>query len=283
VSLTLTAIHRFPVKSCRGELVQTALIEPWGLAGDRRWMVVDDAGECVTAREHPRLLLVRPAIRDGGLDLSAPGAPDIAVPVPSEPQLVPVTVFGRPPFLASLASDAASAWFSSLLGASLRLVYEDDPTRRTTNVAFTGTRTPVSFADGYPMHLTTEDSLDALNARIARGPRADQGPLDIVRFRANLVVRGAEPWAEDGWRRLRVGSAVFRAVKGCDRCAVATTDPVTAVRRHEPTATLAEFRRWDGAVWFGMNLVTDSPGTAINVGDEVEVLESVDAPDGPPR
>ena len=281
--LTLTALHRFPVKSCGGEQLQSARVEPWGLVGDRRWMLVDDTGESMTAREHPRMLLVRPATTSRGLDLSAPGAPDLHVPVPALPELVPVTVFGRTPFLASLASSEAHAWFSRLLGAPLRLVYEDDPTRRTEDVAFTGTRTPVSFADGYPLHLTTEDSLEVLNAMIADGPRADRGPLAMVRFRPNFVVRGADPWVEDGWRRLRIGEALFRSVKGCDRCAVAMTDPATGVRDHEPTATLARFRRWDGAVWFGMNLVPENAGAVVNVGDEVEVLESEDAPDGPPR
>ena len=282
MSLVLTALHRFPIKSCGGEQLETAQVEPWGLAGDRRWMLVDDAGESVTMREHPRMVFVRPAVTSNGLELSAPGAPDLHVPVP-QPELIPVTVFGRAPFLASLASDEAHSWFSRLLGASLRMVYEEDPTRRTTDVAFTDTTTPVSFADGYPLHLTTEESLAALNARVADGPGADQGPLSMVRFRPNLVVRGADSWVEDGWRRLRIGGAVFRSIKGCDRCAVAMTDPITGVRDHEPTATLARFRRWDGAVWFGMNLVPDNPGAVVNVGDDVEVLEAEDAPDGPPR
>ena len=105
----------------------------------------------------------------------------------------------------------------------------------------------------------------------------------MVRFRPNLVVSGGEAWAEDGWRRLRIGEAVFRAVKGCDRCVVAATDAETALRGKEPTATLARHRRWDGAVWFGMNLVPETPGAVLTVGDEVELLETVPAPDGPPR
>ena len=281
--LTLTGLHRFPVKSCGGESLPSAAVEPWGLAGDRRWMLVDETGEAVTMREHPRMVLVRATHTDDGVGLASPGAEDLHVPVPLQPELVPVTVFRRAPFLASLAAGSAHAWFSNLLGASVRLVYADDPTRRTTDVAFTSTTTPVNFGDGYPMHLTTEDSLEALNALIAAGPRSDQAPLSMVRFRPNLVVRGAEPWAEDGWRRLRIGEAVFRSVKGCDRCAVAMTDHLTGRRDQEPVATLARHRRWDGTVWFGMLLVPDSPGAVVNVGDEVEVLEAEDAPDGPPR
>ena len=96
----------------------------------------------------------------------------------------------------------------------------------------------------------------------------------MVRFRPNLVIAGGIPWAEDGWRRLRMGEAEFRAVKGCDRCAIPTTDEETAVRGKEPTYTLAKHRRWDGAVWFGMNVVPLTPGATLHVGDPVEVLDS---------
>ena len=58
---------------------------------------------------------------------------------------------------------------------------------------------------------------------------------------------------------------------------------MTAIRYKEPTYTLARHRRWDGAVWFAMNLVPETPGATLHVGDEVEILEAVDASDGPPR
>ena len=93
----------------------------------------------------------------------------------------------------------------------------------------------MAFADGYPLLLATEESLAALNELIAQGSKADEGPLSMTRFRPNLVVAGAPAWTEDGWRRLRVGEATFLAVKGCARCAIPTTDEVTAVRYKEPT------------------------------------------------
>jgi uncharacterized protein YcbX len=105
----------------------------------------------------------------------------------------------------------------------------------------------------------------------------------MVRFRPNLVIAGAAPYAEDGWRRFRVGEATFLGVKGCARCAIPTTDHLTAVRHKEPTATLARYRRWDGAVWFAMNLVPETPGATLRVGDEVELLDVVPTPEGPPR
>jgi uncharacterized protein YcbX len=283
MSLTLSAINRFPVKSCRGHEVPSATVEPWGLAGDRRWLVVDDDGTCVTAREHPRMLLITPQLRpDGGLALTSRDAPPLSVDVPSADVLVPVQVWNSN-LVAALASPAACAWFSQVIGESVRLVHLDDPTRRHPNPAFALPTDYVSFADSYPLLLATTTSLDALNDWIAEGPRAAEGPMPMTRFRPNVVVTGGAAWDEDGWRRIRIGEALFRVVKGCDRCTMTMTDPDSALRGKEPIATLARHRRWDGETWFGMNIVPDNPGVTIAVGDEVEVLESVPTPDGPPR
>ncbi|WP_375500767.1 MOSC domain-containing protein [uncultured Jatrophihabitans sp.] len=278
--LTLDAIHRFPVKSCRGEALPEAVVEPWGLVGDRRWLVVDADGEQVTAREHPALLLVTPTLRaDGGVDLTGPDTDPVQVPPPAGP-LVDVSVW-KTELTATLADDRG--WFSSLLGKPVRLVYLDDPTRRPITSGYARTDDRVSFADGYPLLVATTVSLDALNDLIADGSRGDEGPLAMARFRPNVVVGGGAPWAEDGWRVVRIGDAVFRAVKGCERCVMTTTDPDTAARGKEPIATLARHRRWDGKTWFGMNLVPDSPGAVIRIGDPVEILHAEPDADGPPR
>jgi uncharacterized protein YcbX len=285
--LHLSELRRYPVKSCRGQRLETAVVERWGLAGDRRWMLVDDTGETVTAREHKEMLLIQPRLRaDGGLEASAPpdsDLEDLVVPPPLGGRVAKVTVFGRAPFGATRAGDEADAWFSKVLGEPVRLVFADDPNRRQANPEYAGPGVPMHFGDAYPLLLATEASLAALNELIAAGPRADEGPLPMVRFRPNLVVAGGPPWVEDGWRRIRVGEAEFRVVKGCDRCAIPTTDDQTGVRRKEPTYTLAQHRRWDGAVWFGMNLVPVTPGATLHVGDDVELLDAVPAPDGPPR
>jgi uncharacterized protein YcbX len=284
--VVVTEIRRFPVKSCRGELLDEGVVEPWGLQGDRRWMLVDDLGEAVTIRERRGMVLVHPELRDdGGLlvrDTSG-GLEPLSVEVPSGAESTPVTLFHGTPFLAAVADAGAHEWFSKAVGEPVRLVHAEDPSRRPANPAYAGPGVPMAFADGYPVHLTTEESLAELNAQIAAGPMADQGPLPMVRFRPNIVVAGAEPWADDGWARIRLGEAVFRAVKGCPRCAIPTTDELTAERAKEPTATLARIRRWDGAVWFGTNLVCETPGVTIRVGDELEVLETRDPSDGPPR
>lgn len=266
MTVTLTGIRRYPIKSGRGHDLDAAVVEPWGLAGDRRWMLVDDDGAAVTARRHPRLILVAPEPRDDGLLVRAPGVEPLAVPVPGPGPLVDVRVFSDK-VAATPAARAAHGWFSEVLGVPVRLVYLDDPRRRPTDPRYGRDTDVVSFADGYPLLLTTQESLDALD-HLVDGPE----PLPMTRFRPNVVVAGAPAWAEDGWRRIRIGAAVFRAVKGCGRCVLTTVDPETAETGPEPLRTLARHRRWDGKVWFGVNLVPDTPGAVLRVGDAVAVI-----------
>jgi uncharacterized protein len=265
VTIRLTAIRRYPVKSCRGHDLDTATVEPWGLAGDRRWMLVDDEGVAVTARQQPRMLLVTPLPHGDGLRVTAPGAAPLEVARPQAGPLIDVQVWADK--VAAMPADGrAHDWFSAVIGVPLRLVHLDDPTRRPTDAGYGLDADRVSFADGYPLLVATEESLSAVGST-----------LSMIRFRPNLVVAGARAWAEDGWRRIRVGGATFRAVKGCSRCVLTTIDPDTAEKGHEPLRTLAALRRWDGKVWFGVNLVPDTPGAVLHVGDPVEVLESAES------
>jgi uncharacterized protein len=281
VPITLTGLRRYPVKSCRGEDLTTAEIEPWGLAGDRRWMVVDQDSKAVTAREVHAMLRVVPELIAGGVRLTSAGMPPLDVPAPDRPT-GDVQIWSSVVAAAS-AGEAADAWFSSVLQLSVRLVYLDDPTRRRTNPDWSAADDVVSFADGYPMLLASENSLALLNDWIAEGTRADEGPLPMTRFRPNLVVSGAAPFAEDGWTRIRVGEAGFRVAKGCDRCVLTTLDPETGEKQMEPISTLARYRRWDGKTWFAANLIPDDPGATIRLGDNVEVVETRDGSDGPLR
>jgi uncharacterized protein YcbX len=267
----LDHIYRYLVKSCRGERLAESLVEPWGLEGDRRWMLADTSGKVVTAREYPRLVLAEPSSFCGGIIMSAPGMPEMKIPAPSgEP--VPVSVWGSE-LLATEAGEEASGWFSELIQKPVRLVYLDDPTRRPTNPAYSRDTDRVSFADEYPLLLTSESSLARLNELIAEGPRGAEGPLPMMRFRPSVVISGAPAWDEDDWRVVRIGAATFRMSKPSDRCVFTTIDPDSAAKGKEPLVTLARYRRWGGKVWFGINLIPDNPGVTIAVGDQVEVVE----------
>ncbi|MFF8730505.1 MOSC domain-containing protein [Streptomyces sp. NPDC015171] len=266
------SIHVHPVKAFRGISPRQAVVEPWGLAGDRRWTLIDDGGKVVTQREQPRLAqAAAEPLPGGGVRLSAPGREPLTVEVPEPAETVLVDVF-RAKVEGIPAAAAAHLWCSAYLGSEVRLVHMDDPaTRRPVDPEYALPGETVSFADGYPLLVTTVSSLDALNSLISEGPNAAEGPLPMNRFRPNVVVAGTDPWAEDGWTRISVGEVEFRVARPCGRCVVTTTDQDTAVRGKEPLLTLARHRRIGGKLVFGQNVVPLSPGT-IRIGDPVRVL-----------
>jgi len=250
----LDAIAIYPVKSLRGIAVQEAVVEPWGLQGDRRWMVVDAAGRYLTQRDLPGMARIAAVPDARGITLSVDGMELLHVPVPCIP--VEVLVW-RNRVQAQEAGPDATAWLSQALGRSCRLVHMGDPAAaRGVDPAYAKLEDRVSFADGFPVLVVNAASLDDLNARMAQ-------PVPMDRFRTNLIVSGAPAWAEDGWASLQVGPVPFRGPKTCARCVVVTTDQATGVRPRdrEPLRTLTALRRdAAGRVTFGMNLIPDGTG-----------------------
>ncbi|MEV6677204.1 MOSC N-terminal beta barrel domain-containing protein [Streptomyces erythrochromogenes] len=270
--LHVQALHVHPVKSVAGTAPDEVAVEPWGLSGDRRWALIDPEGTVLTQRRHARLALAS-ARRLGGdrIAVTAPGMAELVVEVPEPGPLEPVSLFGKK-VETVVAARAAADWFSTFLGVPVRLVHLDDPAvRRPVDPDYALPGETVSLADGYPLLLTTLASLDALNSLIAQGDHPEEGPLPMNRFRPNVVVSGAEAWAEDGWLRIAIGDALFRGVKECGRCVVTTTDQRTAERGREPLKTLARHRRIGKSLAFGRLLVPLGPGT-LHVGDEVRAL-----------
>jgi uncharacterized protein YcbX len=263
MSITLSELHIYPVKSLGGIALQEAKVTERGLEHDRRWMVVDPAGQFLTQREYPRMATVWVDVGHDCLTLAAPDRDTIEVPF--DAVLAPalrVQVWNSN-VEALAVSGAADLWLSEHLGTPCRLVHMPDSTRRECNPEFAGDGKVVSFADGYPFLVTSEASLADLNRRAGTN-------LPMNRFRPNLVVRGAGAWAEDHWKEFTVGEVRFRVAKPCGRCQVTTTDQASGeVRGPEPLATLATFRDSQFGVRFGMNLVALGTGT-LRLGDNLE-------------
>ncbi|MGW6390215.1 MOSC domain-containing protein [Streptomyces sp. NPDC055103] len=269
----LRSVHVHPVKAMRALSPSEAEVEPWGLAGDRRWTVVDAAGKVVTQRRHPRMALATAELSaDGGIVLSAPGHAELKVEVPAPATTLTVEIFDK--FVEAVPAGAeVAAWLSAYLETDARLVHMDAPEhRRPVDPDYALPGETVSFADGYPLLAATTASLDALNSLIAAGDHAHEGPLPMNRFRPNLVIEGTDPWAEDGWTRLAVGEVTFRVARPCGRCVVTTTNQSTGERGKEPLRSLALHRKQDGRVIFGQNLVPEHRGT-VRVGDPVKILD----------
>ncbi|MEU1485089.1 MOSC N-terminal beta barrel domain-containing protein [Streptomyces sp. NPDC005752] len=271
-SPVLGAVYIHPVKSLAACAAEQAVVEPWGLGGDRRWMLIDTDDRVVTQRQQPRMAqLSADPLPGGGLALSAPGSPSLTVEVPDPVRTVAAELH-RSRVEVAVAAGAAHAWFGARLGAEVRLVHLDAPShRRPVDPEFGRPGETVSLADEFPLLLTTRSSLDALNSLVAQGDHPEEGPLPMNRFRPNVVVEGTAPWAEDGWRRIAIGEVAFRVVKPCGRCVVTTTDQRTAERGKEPLRTLARHRRDGRHLLFGQNMIPEGSGT-IRAGDPVRVL-----------
>jgi uncharacterized protein len=252
-ALTLSALVVYPIKSAGGIPVTAWDVDGFGLRHDRRWMVVDPSGRMVTQRTHPRLALARPAFEDDRLVVRGPGLDPLSVPLrPVEAVGTTVSIWGDR-CTAVWQGEAAAAWFSRLLAAEVMLVYLPESSWRPAEQAYAPATARVSFADAYPFLLISEESLAELNRRLAL-------PLLMNRFRPNLVTRGGDAFGEDAMGAFSIGEIGLRAVKPCDRCVVTTTDQDTTERGIEPLRTLATFRRVDGKVYFGQNVVHDRPG-----------------------
>jgi hypothetical protein len=261
--ITLSELHIYPVKSLGGIALKEARVTERGLQHDRRWMVVDPEGRFFTQREHPKMATVWVDVNAESLSLAAPDLDTIEVPFDYTPSPAMRVQVWNSNLEAHVVSAEADAWLSDLIGTPCRLVHMPDTTRRACDPDFAGHDKVVSFADGYPFLVTNEASLADLNRRA-------KTDLPMNRFRSNLVVRGAEAWAEDNWTEFTIGDVRFRVTKPCGRCQVTTTDQATGeVRGPEPLATLATFRDSAFGVRFGMNLVALGSGT-LRVGDRVE-------------
>jgi uncharacterized protein YcbX len=258
----ISALYVHPVKGFAGIRVEAAEVTARGLAHDRRWMVVDADGLFVTQRERPEMVLVRTALSADAIDLAAPGLAPFRLPLRHEDGHAREARVWRHQGRALVHAEG-SAWISRFMGGPHELVYMPEDERRPVDPDYGRTGDIVSFADGYPLLLISQASLDQLNVRLAV-------PIGMERFRPSVVVEGCPPHAEDGWPAFAIGALAFRGVKPCSRCTVTTVDPATGARGPEPLRTLAVYRSRDGKVWFGMNVVPDGIGP-LRVGDEVSV------------
>jgi uncharacterized protein len=261
---SLSYLRIYPIKSCGGIAVDEWEVDERGLRHDRRWMLVDETGSFMSQRKLPRMALIKVRLESDCLVVDAPGMSSLQVSF-------------RPrdgkPMLARVWNDLVEAqtvdddsWFSEFLEASCKLVYLPDESVRPVDPAYAEPGDLVSLADGFPFLLISEASLADLNARLEQ-------PLPMDRFRPNLVVGGCEPFAEDGWRGVRIGRLTFRVVKPCARCTITTVDQESATKGKEPLRTLVRFRRAGNKVLFGQNLIHDGTGT-LRIGDPVQILRS---------
>ncbi len=261
---TLSQINVFPVKSVGGVALSSAWVEKQGLSFDRRFMLAKADGSMITARKYPQMVTVKSAILADGVVFSALGMEPLKIRYQDfKMQETSATVWNDT-FTAYTTTDDADDWFTSVLGQRVELLFCGEQSNRVREKFGHN----VSFADGYPVLVISQASLDELNKRSSEQHSMDQ-------FRTNLVVADTTPFEEDSWKRIRIGEVEFESLKPCERCILTTVNTQRGTFREskEPLKTLQQFRANErGGVFFGQNLVARNEGI-IRQGDKVEVLE----------
>ncbi|MCF0054987.1 MOSC domain-containing protein [Dyadobacter sp. CY356] len=263
----LSEIWIYPVKSLGGIRQTQAVVEEKGLQYDRRWMIVDENGKFLTQRVNPNMALLDVEIHTDGLIISRRFQTDNQILVPFEAnsnQTIQVKVW-EDTVLARTICDKADAWLTRQLGKSVRIVEMSEQTKRKMDPAYSGKESLVSFADDFPYLLISEGSLQDLNSRLAQ-------PVTMRRFRPNFIISGTEPFAEDSWKKVRIGQVEFIVAKPCERCILVGIDPVTGQKGSEPLKTLSSYRKVGKNIFFGQNLVSRENGL-LQEGDELVITE----------
>ncbi|KXK21547.1 MAG: MOSC domain-containing protein [Chloroflexi bacterium OLB15] len=272
-ALRIASLHIYPIKSCAGISLQAMELDAGGPIYDREWMLVHKEGErwfYTSQREVPKLALFQPTIENGNLVARAPAMPDLVLPVAETPAEKLDVVIWKAEVTGSVYPLEVNAWFSRFLEMDVKLVRMPEQ-RRAVDPQFANPPATTTFTDGFPALLTTQASLDDLNFKLA-----DNGtdPMEMRRFRPNIVVDGNAAWDEDHWKQIRANGIAFDVVKPCGRCVMTTVEPSLGkiVDPHEPLATLNKYRRNEaGKVIFGQNLIHRGVG-CIHVGDSVTIV-----------
>lgn len=269
--LKLSEIWIYPVKSLGGIALQQSKVTDRGLEHDRRWLLVDEKGCFITQREYPKLALFQPEITDNLLKISHKVLQEsIAVSLyPSfSGTAIKVTVW-EDVVEAFEVSSEASAWFSSILGFAVRLVYMPDESLRKVDADYAVSPNDVtSFSDGFPFLIIGQSSLDDLNSRMVKA-------VSIRRFRPNFVFSGGKAYEEESWREFTMGTLSFYGVKPSGRCIMTTVDPESGtISGKDPLLTLSKYKNVGNKVIFGQNIIAQQQGS-IAVNDVVRVQKRI--------
>jgi uncharacterized protein YcbX/ferredoxin len=266
----LQSLHIYPIKSAAGISLSKSWVDDFGLSFDRRFVLSSPDGQFITARTEPKLCLIQVSLTSDGLVVTAPDMPPLTINYQDLSATMHDVVVWEDTISAQHGSPAYDQWFSQYLNKPCQLLYFGEHSER-----FVKNKTSqVAFADGYPLLLISQASLDELNKRLGRNA------VTMAHFRPNLVVNGCDAFAEDTWQHIRIGEVEFEVTKPCSRCVFTTINPENAEKNEqlEPLTTLKSYRQVDsGDVMFGQNLVQLNKGQ-IKQGDKITVLNKQAAP-----
>jgi len=250
--LRVSGLYRYPVKSMAGEALKEATLDELGLQGDRRYMLVDEAGRFLSQREIPRMATVHARLLGDELLLEYESSRLLVRPDDFSPHSIHCQIW-KDTVPAQPARPSINETLSQWLDTPARLVKLANSARRQVDRSHVPPGVQTGFTDGFPLLVVSQASLDDLSRRCGRA-------LDARHFRPNLVITGGDAYAEDQWREIRIGPVRLHLVKACSRCAITTVDPDSGrFAGPEPLATLARYRRRGHKVFFGQNAWASAP------------------------
>ncbi|HEY8096685.1 MAG TPA: MOSC N-terminal beta barrel domain-containing protein [Methylobacter sp.] len=259
----LSGIAVYPVKSLAGIQANSWTVTEKGFQHDRKWMIIDNDRQFLSQRKLPEMALIKTALTDQNLILSAPGLGNLSLPLePVDGQIINSTIWQDQCDARSVSAEA-DQWLSDFLKHDCRLVYQPDEAIRPVDSNYGQPTDKVAFSDGFPFLIISENSLAALNNEM-------QLNLPMTRFRPNLIISGCPAYEEDSWREISIGAIDFRLPKPCSRCSIPAIDPETARIGKEPLTTLIRTRKWQNNVYFGQNALHNQCGQ-LSVGDTVQI------------
>jgi uncharacterized protein len=225
-----------------------------GVAGDRRFWLVDRDGRLVNNRRHGRLMQVRPAWDEatGHFALVFPGG-DVVEGVIELGAPVEAELHG----LAHPSRSVIGPWQEALsahAGEPMRLLWSESGAAD-------------RAAMGGAVSVISRASLEGL-----REEAGATAPVDGRRFRMLFEIDGVTAHAEDEWigSRVRVGRAEIDVGGDVGRCVITTLDPDLGTRDLDTLGALARYRR-EGRTEplpFGVYAAVTTPGR-VAVGDAI--------------
>jgi uncharacterized protein len=261
--LIVQDIFIYPIKSLGGIRLAEAIVKEKGFQYDRRWMLVNEERMFITQRDYPQLALLAVSLGDNELVVFHKKDREKVIKIPfdlaSGPELV-VTVWDDQVLAIAVHPDL-DQFFSEFLGFKVSLVVMPENSHRKVDPRYAVNGESVSFADGMPYLLISQESLNELNSRL-------ENPITMDRFRPNIVFTGGDPFIEDSLRDIIIGEVEFKIIKPCARCVMTTVDQESGAKGKEPLKTLASYRTINSKVYFGQNAVTLHSGK-ISVGDVI--------------
>ncbi|MCM2681342.1 MOSC domain-containing protein [Echinimonas agarilytica] len=281
----ISALYIYPVKSLAGFSLSSATLSEHGLRwrnriGDRQWMLVLPNGRFVTQRQWPQLARIKTELTNVGLVLHKQGMPSFHVSYDYDPQRTMQVTVWRDEVLAFDEGDAVAQWLGEATEKSnsgVRLVRFGDESERPVSAKhlWDDESSQVAFADGYPILVANTASLDQFNRHLRAH---DLTPLNMNRFRANVILTDTTAWQENSISEISAHHNQYQLGlrKPCERCPMITVDQQHGSKPEDgrPLKSLIDFDcLGNGAgAYFGQNaIVTRGVGSLIEVGDDVRL------------